>query len=118
MSNDFTNPERGKLPDGLIPIDFNKPLTFSQTALWYSRYMLMVRYGIDKHRCPVCRTELHFHFCDVYGDKYTEYVIVSCPNCKVSSDACYYPKYNISPVELANGAMKRALDEFERRCKR
>jgi hypothetical protein len=118
MSNDFTNPEHGKMPNGLIPIDCTKPLTFTETALWYSRYMLMVRYGIDKHRCPVCRTELHFHFCDVYGDKYTKYVIVRCPNCKVSSDACYYPRYNISPVELSNGAIKRALDEFERRCKR
>lgn len=118
MNEENGVPKYGELPKGLIPIDRLSPKSFTKTALWYSRFMLIVRDGIQKHVCPICGDELHFHFCEVYGDPYMDYVMVSCKRCKISSDACYYPRYNISPIDLANGAMQRAIDEFGRRAKK
>ncbi len=117
MNEENGIPRHGELPKGLIPINHEKPLKFNQAALWYSRFMLMIRDGLTKHQCPICGDELHFHFCEVYGDPYMDYIMASCQRCKISSDACYYPRYGISPIELANGAMQRAIEEFERRAK-
>lgn len=111
-------PKYGELPKGLIPIDHERPLSFNQATLWYSRFMLMIRYGLRKHQCPICGGEVHFRFCEVYDDPYMNYIIAGCPDCKITSDACYYPRYNISPIDLANGAMQRAIEEFGRRAKK
>lgn len=115
--DDAIIPKQGELPHDILPVDGKEEKTFAQAALWYLRYMGIVKHGIPKHVCPICGEELHFHFCEVYGDPYMDYIMVRCLKCKISSDSCYYPRYNISPIELANGAMQRAIDEFEKRVK-
>lgn len=101
-----------------IPLS-DKPLTFVQAAIWYLRVKLLYENGSGEHTCPRCGGKLKFHNGKVESSKNGLcWVAVSCPNCKTASDRCEYPEFNYSPIELANGAMTRALKEFERKVTR
>lgn len=99
-----------RLAKDFIPIEDGQSLSFTGAALMY---LSGVKGG--KPTCPICGHELVFQNADVYKDPYMEYVIAGCARCNIYSDACYYPKYNHSPIEYANGALTRAISEFERR---
>ena len=88
----------------------DEKLGFHDAAMMYYS---MLKCG--KPTCHICWHELVFQSADVYKDPYTEYVIAGCARCNIYSDACYFPKYNHSPIEYANGALTRAISEFERR---
>ena len=90
--------------------------TFFETALRYSNYKLLMQgnaYG--KHICKRCGYELHFSSDDIKGDNYHCYVCVWCSQCRVKSENHVFPKYNYSPVELAEGALQDAINELQRR---
>lgn len=106
-----------RMPKGFVTVDFNEPMGFTDAAMFYARYLLNASSGRKEHECPVCGSKLWFRFCEVYGDPYMDYVMAGCNHCKVFSDACYFRRYNISPIELATGAVQSAINEFERRIK-
>lgn len=104
-----------RMPKGFVLVDFNKPMSFTDAAQCYARYMLSARTGMKEHICAVCGEPMRFRFCEVYDDPYMDYVIAGCDRCKIYSDACHFQRYNFSPIELATGAMQTAIEEFERR---
>lgn len=101
-----------RLAKEFIPIG-NEKLGFHDAAMMYYS---MLKGG--KPTCHICGQELVFQNADVYKDPYTEYVIAGCARCNIYADACYYTKYNHSPIEYANGALTRAISEFERRTRK
>lgn len=104
-----------KFAEDFIPLDDEK-FTFFECALRYTNYMLLKQgkvYG--KHICKRCGYELHFSSGDIKGDPYHCFVCVWCNQCRVKSENHIYPKYNYSPVELANGALQDAINQLQER---
>lgn len=104
-------------PQELIPIN-GRAMKLTEAAVWYLRFKLLMETGEGAHRCPRCGEAVHFvGGKQSHGDVYKNWLAAKCPRCNISSDRCEYPAFTTSPVELANGAMSRALYEFERRAR-
>lgn len=100
--------------EGALPVD--EKLSFTQAALKYLRIKLMISGKGCKHVCPKCGGNV-FLSTEESSDPYFDTITAYCKTCCIKSDTYYYPKYNFSPIEFAEGALQTSIDDFERRAK-